>query len=293
MFQAVIFEHTTVPVGLSVAFPVTLPAPAPPGGVTVTLSSSDPRKTPGIGFPYAIRKRQSFPNTSGRLPEPVIVSGLCLSENKCFPTPLERFGKVRRNGDGRLLYTAKSGRLATRNFLGFGLTPPHRRPERRCPMSCSLLVGPLLQSFFSEHLVQHRQVSAQTLGSPHLAWAAGPRRPLFPCSLHRAGRDRRNRLSEQGSGLGILFQATAETLKTIAADPKHLGAEIGFFAVLHSWGQTSTGWFPAAALHPMTRAGSTVASPSFYLSKSSAACSARSSSSICGTLLSKTVPRVK
>jgi hypothetical protein len=37
---------------------------------------------------------------------------------------------------------------------------------------------------------------------------------------------------------GILFQATAETLKSIAADPQHLGAEIGFFAVLHSWGQT-------------------------------------------------------
>jgi len=35
---------------------------------------------------------------------------------------------------------------------------------------------------------------------------------------------------------GILFHATAETLRTIAADPKHLGAEIGFFAVLHSWG---------------------------------------------------------
>lgn len=37
---------------------------------------------------------------------------------------------------------------------------------------------------------------------------------------------------------GILFQATADTLKTIAADPQHLGAAIGFFAVLHSWGQT-------------------------------------------------------
>jgi hypothetical protein len=36
---------------------------------------------------------------------------------------------------------------------------------------------------------------------------------------------------------GILFRTTAETLKTIAADPRHLGAEIGFFAVLHSWGQ--------------------------------------------------------
>ena len=36
---------------------------------------------------------------------------------------------------------------------------------------------------------------------------------------------------------GILFRTTAETLRTIAADPKHLGAEIGFFAVLHTWGQ--------------------------------------------------------
>jgi hypothetical protein len=35
---------------------------------------------------------------------------------------------------------------------------------------------------------------------------------------------------------GILFRATAETLRTIAADPQHLGAEIGFLAVLHSWG---------------------------------------------------------
>jgi len=36
---------------------------------------------------------------------------------------------------------------------------------------------------------------------------------------------------------GILFRVTAETLTTIAVDPKHLGAQIGFFAVLHSWGQ--------------------------------------------------------
>jgi Putative transposase/Transposase zinc-binding domain len=36
----------------------------------------------------------------------------------------------------------------------------------------------------------------------------------------------------------LLFRATAETLRTIAADPKHLGAELGFIAVLHTWGQT-------------------------------------------------------
>jgi hypothetical protein len=36
---------------------------------------------------------------------------------------------------------------------------------------------------------------------------------------------------------GLLFQTAAETLTTIAADPKHLGAEIGVTAVLHTWGQ--------------------------------------------------------
>src|SRR5215510_8543453 len=35
----------------------------------------------------------------------------------------------------------------------------------------------------------------------------------------------------------ILFRSVAETMLTIAADPKHLGAAIGFLAVLHTWGQ--------------------------------------------------------
>jgi hypothetical protein len=35
----------------------------------------------------------------------------------------------------------------------------------------------------------------------------------------------------------ILFRATSETLRTIAANPEHLGAEIGFLGVLHTWGQ--------------------------------------------------------
>lgn len=37
---------------------------------------------------------------------------------------------------------------------------------------------------------------------------------------------------------GLLFKAAARTLTTIAADPEHLGAEIGVTAVLHTWGQT-------------------------------------------------------
>lgn len=36
----------------------------------------------------------------------------------------------------------------------------------------------------------------------------------------------------------ILFETAWQTLRTIAADPKHLGAEIGVLAILHTWGQT-------------------------------------------------------
>jgi len=38
----------------------------------------------------------------------------------------------------------------------------------------------------------------------------------------------------------ILFKASAETLITIAADPKHLGARIGVTSVLHTWGSALT-----------------------------------------------------
>jgi hypothetical protein len=38
----------------------------------------------------------------------------------------------------------------------------------------------------------------------------------------------------------ILFKAAAETIRTIGADPKHLGAETGMIAILHTWGQTLT-----------------------------------------------------
>ena len=50
---------------------------------------------------------------------------------------------------------------------------------------------------------------------------------------------------------GLLFAASAETLQAIAADPRHLGARIGFLSVLHTWGQTLH-HHPA---HPQRRAG--------------------------------------
>ncbi len=35
---------------------------------------------------------------------------------------------------------------------------------------------------------------------------------------------------------GLLFKASAETVMTIAADPKRLGARVGMTSVLHTWG---------------------------------------------------------
>jgi hypothetical protein len=54
----------------------------------------------------------------------------------------------------------------------------------------------------------------------------------------------------------LLFKATAETLTTIAADPKHLAARVGMIAVLHSWGSALThhphihGIVPGGGLSP-------------------------------------------
>ena len=45
---------------------------------------------------------------------------------------------------------------------------------------------------------------------------------------------------------GLLFQTSAATLLEVAADPKHLGAEIGFLSILHTWGQN-------LLLHPHIR----------------------------------------
>jgi len=55
---------------------------------------------------------------------------------------------------------------------------------------------------------------------------------------------------------GLLFEVAAETLRTIAADPKHLGAQIGITLVLHTWGSALThhphvhGIVPGGGLSP-------------------------------------------
>jgi hypothetical protein len=51
----------------------------------------------------------------------------------------------------------------------------------------------------------------------------------------------------------LLFDASAATLLDVATDPKHLGAELGFLSILHTWGQTLT---PHPHIHCMVPGGS-------------------------------------
>ena len=64
-----------------------------------------------------------------------------------------------------------------------------------------------------------------------------PRSSISMSSLRCPSRSRRSPTRTRRVLYDILFRTSAETLRTIAADPKHLGAEIGFITVLHTWGQ--------------------------------------------------------
>ena len=69
---------------------------------------------------------------------------------------------------------------------------------------------------------------------------------------------------------GLLFDIAAETLRTIAADPKHLGAQIGATLVLHTWGSALThhphvhGIVPGGGLSP-ERSRWVACKPGFFL----------------------------
>ena len=65
---------------------------------------------------------------------------------------------------------------------------------------------------------------------------------VLSCRLHTAGTlpapVGEIAFQNKAAVYAILFRAAAETLATIAADPRHLGAKLGMTMVLHTWGQT-------------------------------------------------------
>jgi Putative transposase/Transposase zinc-binding domain len=73
-------------------------------------------------------------------------------------------------------------------------------------------------------------------------WIAARRRELLPTRYAHVvftlpGELAPLALQNQKVVYDLLFRASAETLLEVARDPRHLGAEIGFFSVLHTWSQ--------------------------------------------------------
>ena len=90
--------------------------------------------------------------------------------------------------------------------------------------SCRNRHCPKCQSAARAAWLEHRAAELLPVGYFHLVFTLP--QTLAPLALQN-----------QRIVYGILFRAAAETLLQIAADPKHLGASIGFVAVLHTWGQ--------------------------------------------------------
>ena len=100
----------------------------------------------------------------------------------------------------------------------------------------------------------HRRISYNSCRNRHCpkcqggqrsAWLEQQMAQMLPVEYHHVVFTLPAKVAEvvyqnQKLGYTLLFRAASETLKQIAADPKHLGAEIGFTAVLHTWGQTLT-----------------------------------------------------
>jgi hypothetical protein len=95
--------------------------------------------------------------------------------------------------------------------------------RRFCYRSCRNRHCPKCQSLARSEWIQHRQAELLDCEYFHVVFTV----PEAIAAIAYQNKE---------VVYSILFRTTAETLRTIAADPKHLGAEIGFFAVLHTWG---------------------------------------------------------
>jgi hypothetical protein len=141
-----------------------------------------------------------------------------------------RYGEAYRNTHGASMSTAQRRVMTAIEVCRTAALGGHLErcdqcgQERNCYNSCRDRHCPKCQSLARAKWIEDRQAELLEVGYFHVVFTV-------PQEIADIAYQNKELV------LGILFRVTAETLRTIAADPKHLGAEIGFFAVLHSWGQ--------------------------------------------------------
>lgn len=132
---------------------------------------------------------------------------------------------------------------------GYWITRPQRRVLRAIQICRTRALGGHLEECDQ---CGHRVVSYNSCRNRHCPkcqslakaeWLEARQQELLPVTYYHVVftlPDSLTQLALQNPRViyNLLFRAVSETMLRIAADPKHLGARIGFFAVLHTWGQT-------------------------------------------------------
>lgn len=147
-----------------------------------------------------------------------------------------RYGDAYREQHGRSLSTAQSRVMTAIEICRTAALGGHVEQcnscghQRICYSSCRNRHCPKCQSLARVQWLEDRRAEVLDTQYFHVVFT-------LPAEMAAIA------LQNNAVVYGILFRTVAETLRTIAADPKHLGAEIGFFAVLHTWGSN-------LSLHP-------------------------------------------
>jgi hypothetical protein len=125
-----------------------------------------------------------------------------------------------------------------------GLIPSEKAPLRRSSHSHSPLTKTPHKAGNGELTITCRNRHCPKCQAERRnRWVAARTRELVPLDYFHVVFTVPHQLSElmlQNKRLlyALLFRCVSETLLEVAANPKRLGAEIGFLCVLHTWGQT-------------------------------------------------------
>src|ERR1700733_8227858 len=127
--------------------------------------------------------------------------------------------------EGRLIFSKKPVDRGSRWFHSPLEKTPHKACNGELPITCRDRHCPKCQAMARARWLAAREAEVLPV-------------PYFHVVFTRTQKVGRLALQNPRQIYTLLFQAASETLLAIGADPRHLGASIGFPAVLDTWGQS-------------------------------------------------------